>query len=182
MNDKALEAAARAALGEEVWDAPETTDNLKQYWRDTMCEGIEAYLAALPDDGLVGEARTAAARIEEHRRQAMTNEMIEAVARAIAVALKRNHIFDTESHWYASRGYEVQREDFSKAANLAIAAHKSALAKAGLGIRPREATEEMVMAGQHAYDKTDCGLTDAPSPIEAAWQAMWDAHPDKPDG
>ena len=51
MNREALEAAARAALGEEVWDAPETTDNLKQYWRDTMCEGIEAFIAALPDEG-----------------------------------------------------------------------------------------------------------------------------------
>ncbi|KKL56881.1 hypothetical protein LCGC14_2240930, partial [marine sediment metagenome] len=65
MNREALEAAARAALGEEVWDAPETTDNLKQYWRDTMCEGIEAYLAALPDEGdLVGELRIRADRLE----------------------------------------------------------------------------------------------------------------------
>ena len=102
----------------------------------------------------------------------MTDEMIEAVAQAIREA--RNEAMGRTAP-YPDHLSIIE-------ARAAIAAHKSALAKAGLGIRPREATEEMVMAGQHAYDKTDCGLTDAPSPIEAAWQAMWDAHPDKPDG
>ena len=100
----------------------------------------------------------------------MTDEMIEAVARAMKNASRK-----TYGHWQPCDELEVM-------AKAAIAAHKSALAKAGLGIRPREATEEMATVGQHAYDKTACGLTDSDSPIRAAWQDMFDAHPDKPDG
>lgn len=69
---------------------------------------------------------------------------------------------------------QVKRwEQFQEHAEGAIAAHKSALAKDGMGIRPREATEEMAMALSNA-------LREKPVNLSAIWRAGWDAH--KPDG
>ena len=53
-----------------------------------------------------------------------------------------------------------------------IEAYHAALAKAGLGIRPREPTEAMCRAATERQRLM----------AEAIWKAMWDAHPDKPDG
>ena len=106
----------------------------------------------------------------------MTDEMIEEIALAICL---EQALTEEGPDGKACDGSCVTCRNQARAA---VQAHKIVLFRDGLGIRPREATEEMTMAGQHAYDKTDCGLTDAPSPIEAAWQEMWDRHPDKPDG
>ena len=114
----------------------------------------------------------------------MTDEMIEAVARAVCSSKGTNPDMCISGR---SGTDGVTEECFQRAwelevgpAHTAIAAHEESLAKAGLGIRPRKATEEMAMAGQHTYDKTACGLTDSSSPIGAAWQDMFDAY--KPDG
>ena len=88
----------------------------------------------------------------------MTDEIEEAVARAMKNASRK-----TYGHWQPCDELEVM-------AKAAIAAHKSALAKAGLGIRPREATREMYTAALALQGSL------------SIWQAMWGAYPDKPDG
>ena len=88
----------------------------------------------------------------------MTDEIEEAVARAMKDASRKAY-----GHWQPCDELEVM-------AKAAIAAHKSALAKAGMGIRPREPTEGMCRA---ATEKRRLMA-------EAIWKAMWDAH--KPDG
>ena len=102
------------------------------------------------------------------------DEIREAVARAIYESQK-----DAAAH------LKVVRDQ----ADAAIAAHKRALADAGyiivkigtwramadtagLVIVPREASEDMLIWGEHAYQKTDCGLTDGDSPMAAAWCDM----------
>ena len=103
----------------------------------------------------------------------MTDEMIEAGARAIAECdgipdgfTDFNEYFLDHLPHYLAQG------------RAAIAAHKSALAKAGLGIRPREPTPDQENAGQGSFDLTKSGRENC----VLVWQAMWDAHPDKPDG
>ena len=58
------------------------------------------------------------------------------------------------------------------AIEAAIEAHEKSLAKVGLGIRPREPTEEMLGEGE-PNDRLGTMCTQI-------WQAMWDAY--KPDG
>ena len=109
----------------------------------------------------------------------MTDEMIEAVARAICKSeMSDVGTFGTEiccQFAPASQRYEggenLERccwKDSIDTARAAMAAHESALAKAGLGIRPRKATKEMVSAASFSANTT------------AIWQDMWDHY--KPDG
>ena len=106
----------------------------------------------------------------------MTDEMIEAVARAIAQVYGRQRVYDKTDRWHDSRGHCVQREDNRRAASAAIAAHKESLAKAGLGIRPREATQEMANAGWSALA---IAAGDPQAASWSIWQAMWDKYLDK---
>ena len=97
----------------------------------------------------------------------MTDEMIEAVARAIREA--RNEVMGRTTP-YPDHLSIIE-------ARAAIAAHKSSLAKAGLGIRPREPTPDQENAGRCSFDPTKTGRENC----VLVWQAMFDAHPDKPD-
>ncbi len=101
----------------------------------------------------------------------MTDEMIEAVARAI---------FDTAvgADKWDNRFYTEERRECAGSAKAAIKAFKEALAKAGLGIRPREPTPDQENAGRGSFDLTKSGRENC----VLVWQAMWDAHPDKPNG
>ncbi|KKK50077.1 hypothetical protein LCGC14_3128660, partial [marine sediment metagenome] len=65
-------------------------------------------------------------------------------------------------------------------AKTAIATHKSALAKSGLGIRPRKPTEEMVTAASEVVSPP--GPQNHRHRKRRYWKAMWDKYPDKPDG
>ncbi|KKL95222.1 hypothetical protein LCGC14_1856750 [marine sediment metagenome] len=107
----------------------------------------------------------------------MTDEIEEAVARAMKNASRKAY-----GHWPPFDESEVM-------AKAAMAAHKSALAKAGYKILPREATHAM----ERAYFTTEMPKFDARAShgkrnrnnrakMLARWQAMWDAHPDKPAG
>ena len=91
----------------------------------------------------------------------MTDEIEEAVARAMKNASRKAY-----GHWPPFDESEVM-------AKAAMAAHKSALAKAGYKILPREATQEMLSA--ISGNIPPCDHADA-------WEAMWYAHPDKPAG
>ena len=94
----------------------------------------------------------------------MTDEMIEeAVARAICCLSGGCYRKGSTKMCLAS----------TCEARHAIKAFKESLAKAGLGIRPREATGEMLSA--ISGNIPPCNHADA-------WEAMWCAHPDKPDG
>ena len=107
----------------------------------------------------------------------MTDEMIEAVTRAICKDF-REHLCCQNDTLHATNCFSGI---YDRAARAAIAAHKDALAKAGMGIRPREATEEMRAGGRDAvhmaWEAKDARIT-----ARAVWQAMWDKYPDKPDG
>lgn len=80
----------------------------------------------------------------------MTDEMIEVAVQAL---IKRRRFGGT----------------LTEQTQAAIKAYKEALAKAGLGIRPRKATKEMLQAAS----VFKIGVESNP-PL--AWQAMWDAH------
>ena len=194
-------------LDEDGWTAKGGSLDMKQAAITT----IEAYLAALPDeDGLVEALRAQAATgtvvywkgdllldaadaLEAAMRQrtmgrltrqrpAMTDEMIkEAVARALAqcdgfTPLMYKALPDGFS---AKTGSVASKRRYRDEAHTAITAHKKSLAKAGLGIRPRDATQEMANAGWSALAIAAGDPQAAPWPV---WQAMWDKHPDKPDG
>ncbi|KKL62863.1 hypothetical protein LCGC14_2180940 [marine sediment metagenome] len=143
----------------------------------------------------------------------MTDEMIEAATRAIKEAFSRYYVEGTSDNdlhsppyrapWYLIDtstaepdvnwpGELIQEYDNPQAAydhrerlaaQAAIKAHKAALTKAGLGIRPREATSEMAIEGAKAMEGWEHthGTVIVGQPKDV-WQAMWDAHPDKPDG
>ncbi len=108
----------------------------------------------------------------------MTDEMIEAVKEAIKKDIRRSlEVMDD--------GITLGNLDewhFASASRAAIAAHKSALAKAGMGIRPRIPPPPMQAAGSGALGIE--GLTSVRSYGAAgrAWVAMFDTYPDKPDG
>lgn len=95
----------------------------------------------------------------------MTDEMIEAVARAIVLADGLNPLERLEAGDETLFRWEINQPR----ARAAIAAHKSALAKAGLGIRPRKPTEAML----------DTATKNKQLLARAFWQAMWDEY-DKP--
>lgn len=105
----------------------------------------------------------------------MTDEVIEgAVARAIREA--RNEAMGRTTPY--PDHFKHYRE-----ARAAISAHKSALTKAGLGIRPREATKKMVDGlgtGQLKNSYVLKATYDAM--CIKVYKAMWDAYPDKPNG
>ena len=103
----------------------------------------------------------------------MTDEMIEAVAQAIREA--RNEAMGRTTP-YPDHLSIIE-------ARAAIAAHKSALAKAGLGIRPREPTAESIAEGVLFLVDANLDGPDGVGESDAlgCWQAMWE-HPDKPDG
>ena len=92
----------------------------------------------------------------------MTDEIEEAVAAAIWDSQETSEPGDWEitkrvcgeDHWEVKECYQQAR--------AAIAAHKSALAKAGLKILPREPTQEMG-GGPRA---------------KMIWRDMWDEYPD----
>ena len=91
----------------------------------------------------------------------MTDEMIEeAVARAICCLNGGCYRKGSTKMCLAS----------TCEARHAIKAFKESLAKAGLGIRPREPTREMYTAALALQGSL------------SIWQAMWGAYPDKPDG
>ena len=96
----------------------------------------------------------------------MTDEMIEALEAAKeAHALRR--FGQSHDQLDVGRGACNTSETLT-----AIRAYTESLTKSGLGIRPREATEEMCRAATEKQRLM----------AEAIWKAMWDAHPDKPDG
>ena len=90
----------------------------------------------------------------------MTDEMIEeAVARAICCPNGCDVASSTRDD-IAGKVAICQAHTWDQTARAAIAAHKAALAKAGLGIRPREPTEEMG-GGPRA---------------KMIWRDMWDGY------
>ena len=98
----------------------------------------------------------------------MTDEIEEAVARAIWDSQDAAEDGDWEITKRVCGKDNWEVEECYQQARAAIAAHKSTLAKAGMGIRPRVATVTMCMA------------TAAPSGDQAdnfrLWQAMWDVY------
>jgi len=105
----------------------------------------------------------------------MTDEMIEAVARAIAYAqLTRQYVGKLKNIGVA---IEIDRiwPEFKPEATAAIKAHKDALAIKALGIRPKEPTKEMVQSG------SDVSMEISAAQAFHAWQAMWDRY-EEPDG
>ena len=104
---------------------------------------------------------------------AMTDEMIEeAVARAICCLNGGCYRKGSTKMCLAS----------TCEARHAIKAFKESLAKAGLGIRPRELTDAMDDAGTKMFEKLDGDNFIYQVIAESMWEAMWQAYPDKPDG
>ena len=113
----------------------------------------------------------------------MTDEMIEAVARAIweGQDLSEDGDWEITKRVCGKDNWEV--EECYRQARAAIKAHCESLAKAGLGIRPREPTVEMIN-GLKTGQLKDSHILKATydAMCVKVYQAMWDAHPDKPDG
>ncbi len=144
----------------------------------------------------------------------MTDEMIEAATRAIKEAFSRYYVEGTSDNdlhsppyrapWYLIDtstaepdvnwpGELIQEYDNPQAAydhrerlaaQAAIKAHKAALTKAGLGIRPREPTEESIVEGVAALINANLDSPNGVGESDArdCWQAIWDKYLDKPDG
>ena len=118
----------------------------------------------------------------------MTDEMIE---EAVAREVHRLHPVSLVGVIAWKNLTLDERDECIIIAQGAIKVYKSALAKAGLGIRPREPTEEMIKHGHAAGMRKNAiwdlfsheqALAIQSTFLPAAWQAMWDAHSDKPDG
>ena len=87
----------------------------------------------------------------------MTDEMIEQLAKMLFEANPSRNPALQWNHAGCPRARYIKH----------VRAYTNSLAKAGLGIRPREPTEEMAMAGANRTDRY-------------AWVPMFDAY--KPDG
>ena len=102
----------------------------------------------------------------------MTDEMIEAIE-----AAKEAHAVRRFDYSHNQLGTVAGAANTSETL-AAIKAYVESLAKAGLGIRPREPTPDQENAGRGSFDLTKSGRENC----VLVWQAMWDAHPDKPNG
>jgi len=102
----------------------------------------------------------------------MTDEMLKIISAAVLKELERQRI---------------AMDELSPPINIVtlgiavVEAYEKSLAKAGLGIRPREATDAMDAAGTNAFEKLDVNEYIYQRIADDIWQAMWDGY-EKPDG